>query len=104
MVPLKQKNIRDFNVENKVKELMAIYFEIGAVLAVVFLLYLFVKFLFNPVHIIGNSILGIVLFFLLNAFFGAGIPITFLSVGVVAIGGIPGAILVFLLHATGLGF
>ena len=83
---------------------MAIYFEIGAVLVTLFVLYLLVRFLFNPLHIIANSILGIVAFFIMNAFFGVGIPITLLSVGVVAIGGILGVILVFLLHVTGLGF
>ncbi|MFA5246884.1 MAG: pro-sigmaK processing inhibitor BofA family protein [Candidatus Micrarchaeia archaeon] len=83
---------------------MAIYFEVGAVAVAIFMLYLFFRFLFNPLHIIANSILGIVLFVLMNTIFGAGIPITLLSVGVVAIGGILGAILVFLLHVTGLGF
>ncbi len=83
---------------------MAIYFEIGAILVALFLLYLLIKFLSNPLHIIANSILGIVAFFIMNTFFGAVIPITLLSVGVVAIGGILGVILVFLLHVTGLGF
>lgn len=80
------------------------YFEIGALLVALFMLYLFVKFLLNPLHIIANSILGIVLFFLMNSIFGVGILITPLSVGVVAIGGILGVVLVFLLHLTGLGF
>ena len=83
---------------------MAIVFEIGAVLVTLFLLYLFLKFFLHPLHLIANSILGIALFFLVNMFFGAGIPITLLSVGVVAIGGILGVLLVFLLHVTGLGF
>ncbi|MFH0835412.1 MAG: pro-sigmaK processing inhibitor BofA family protein [Candidatus Micrarchaeota archaeon] len=83
---------------------MAIYFEIGAVLAALFLVYLLVKFLFNPLHIIANSIVGIVIFFVMNSVFNTGIPISLLSVGVVAIGGILGVILVFLLHVTGLGF
>ncbi|PIT85347.1 hypothetical protein COU36_03770 [Candidatus Micrarchaeota archaeon CG10_big_fil_rev_8_21_14_0_10_59_7] len=83
---------------------MAIYFEIGAVLVALFLIYLLVRFLFNPLHIIANSILGIVLFFVMNSVFNTGIPITLMSVGVVALGGILGVILVFLLHVTGLGF
>ncbi|PIU81109.1 transcriptional regulator, partial [Candidatus Micrarchaeota archaeon CG06_land_8_20_14_3_00_50_6] len=76
----------------------------GAVIVALFFLYVFVRFLLNPLHIIANSVLGIVLFFLMNMIFGAGIPITFLSVGVVAIGGVLGVVLVFLLHVTGLGF
>ncbi len=83
---------------------MAIYFEIGAVLVALFLVYLLLRFLFKPMHIIANSILGIVIFFLMNMFFGVGIPITILSVGIVAVGGILGVILVVLLHVTGLGF
>ncbi|OIO26086.1 hypothetical protein AUJ14_02995 [Candidatus Micrarchaeota archaeon CG1_02_55_22] len=83
---------------------MAIYFEIGAILVALFLLILLLKFIANPLHLIINSVVGIVIFLLANTFFGAGIPITWLSVGVVAIGGIFGAILVFLLHFTGLGF
>lgn len=83
---------------------MVLYAEVGAILIALFLLYLLIKFLSNPLHIIANSILGIVLFFLMNTVFGVKIPITLLSVGVVAIGGILGVILVFLLHVTGLGF
>ncbi len=83
---------------------MAIYVEIGAVVVAVFLVYLLLRFLFKPMHIIANSILGIVIFFLMNMFFGVGIPITILSVGIVAVGGILGVVLVFLLHVTGLGF
>ena len=82
---------------------MAIYFEIGAIIVALFLLYVLIKFISDPLHIIANSILGIVAFFVLNAL-GVGIPTTLLSVGVVAIGGVLGVILVFLLHVTGLGF
>ncbi|GEM_PF-773059 len=83
---------------------MAIFFEVGAVLVALFVLYLIWKFISNPLAIIFNSILGIVSFFLMNAVFNVGIPITWLSVGVVAIGGILGVILVFLMHVTHLGF
>lgn len=83
---------------------MALYVEVGALLVALFLVYLFLKFIFRPLHIIANSILGIVAFLLLNAFFSLGIPITILSVGVVAVGGILGLILVVLVHVTGFGF
>ena len=83
---------------------MAIYFEVGAVLIAIFFVYLLFKFLSSPLHIIANSILGIVCFFGANFFFNVGVPITWLSVGVVAIGGILGVILVFLMHFTALGF
>jgi hypothetical protein len=83
---------------------MAFYFEVGAILVSVFLVYLLLKFFFKPAQIIANSILGIVIFFVLNFIFNIGIPFTWLSVGVVAISGILGVILVLLLHVTGLGF
>lgn len=69
-----------------------------------FLLYLLIRFLKNPLYILANAIMGILIFLLLNILFGAGIPINILSVGVVAIGGIVGVLLVVLLHLLGLGF
>ncbi len=83
---------------------MALYFEIGAVLVAVLVFLLLLKFLFKPLHLLANSILGIVLFYLMNAFFGLGIPITWLSIGIVALGGVLGVVFVLVLHVTGLGF
>lgn len=83
---------------------VTLYVEVGALLVALFLIFLFLKFIFRPLHIIANSILGIVAFFLLNAFFNLGISITLLSVGVVAVGGVLGLILVVLVHVMGLGF
>ncbi len=83
---------------------MAIYLEVGAILIALFFLYVLIRFIGNPLHIIANSIVGILFFLGLNTFFNVGIPISFLSVGVVAIGGILGGILVFLLHVTHLAF
>ena len=83
---------------------MVIYFEIGAILVALFLVFLILKFISEPLVIIINSVIGIVLFFVMNLLFKVGIPISILSVGVAAIGGIFGVILVFLLHVTGLGF
>ncbi len=83
---------------------MAIYIEVGALLAAFLLLYLLIKFLKHPGLIIANSIMGIIIFLVLNLFFGLGIPITVFSVGLVAIGGLAGVILVILLHFLGLGF
>ncbi|MDD5172207.1 MAG: pro-sigmaK processing inhibitor BofA family protein [Candidatus ainarchaeum sp.] len=67
------------------------------------IVYLIFKFLKNPEYIIGNSIMGILIFFILNLV-GAGIPINIFSVGIVAIGGIPGLVLVLIIHFLGLGF
>jgi hypothetical protein len=48
--------------------------------------------------------MGVIIFFALNLFLGAGIPINLLSVGVVALAGIPGVLLVLAIHFLGLGF
>jgi hypothetical protein len=83
---------------------MAIYVELGALLVALFLLYLLIRFLKDPLYILANSIVGIVIFLLLNMIFGIGIPINLLSIGVVAIGGLTGVVLVLVLHFLGLGF
>ncbi|MDD5340112.1 MAG: pro-sigmaK processing inhibitor BofA family protein [Candidatus ainarchaeum sp.] len=72
-------------------------------LVALLIVYLVYRFLKNPGYIIANSIMGIVIFFILNLI-GAGIPINIFSVGIVAIGGIPGVVLVLLIHFLGLGF
>lgn len=81
---------------------MVVFGLVGLLVAllIVYLIYRFVK---NPMYIIANSIMGIVIFFILNLF-GVGIPINIFSVGIVAIGGIPGVVLVLLIHFLGLGF
>ena len=79
------------------------YVELGALLVALFLLYLLIRFLKNPLYILMNAAMGVLVFVILNLF-GLGIPINLLSVGVVAIGGIAGLLLVVLLHFLGLGF
>ena len=80
-----------------------VVFGLVGLLVAIFIVYLIYRFLKNPMYIIANSIMGIVIFFILNLI-GVGIPINVFSVGIVAIGGIPGVILVLLLHFLGLGF
>jgi hypothetical protein len=48
--------------------------------------------------------MGIVVFLILNFVFGLGIPINVFSVGLVALAGLAGVVLVVLLHFLGLGF
>jgi inhibitor of the pro-sigma K processing machinery len=78
-------------------------FGLIGLLVALLIVYLIYRFLKNPMYIIANSIMGIVIFFILNLF-GAGIPINIFSVGIVAIGGILGVVLVLLIHFLGLGF
>jgi hypothetical protein len=84
---------------------MAVIETVGlfGLLLALFIVYLIFKFLKNPEYIIYNSIMGILIFLILNIF-GVGIAINIFSVGIVAIGGVPGVILVLLLHFLGLGF
>lgn len=83
---------------------MAVYIEAGALLAAFFLLYLLIRFLKEPGLIIANSVAGIIIFALLNWVFGLGLAINAFSVGLVALGGLAGVLLVVLLHFLGLAF
>ena len=83
---------------------MAYLIEIGALLAAVFILYLLYSFLKSPLHLIANAVTGIILFLIVNLFLVRDVAINFFSVGTVAIAGIPGVLLVLLLHFLGLGF
>ena len=83
---------------------MVYYAEIGAVLVAVFILYLLYTFLKNPLHVIANAIMGIVILFVINWFLVRDVAINFFSVATVAIAGIPGVLLVLLIHFLGLGF
>lgn len=76
---------------------------VGLIVALV-IVYLIFRFLKSPIYILANSIMGIIIFFVLNFLFGLGIPINIFSVGIVAIGGILGVLLVLLIHFLGLGF
>ncbi|MEK6981890.1 MAG: pro-sigmaK processing inhibitor BofA family protein [Candidatus Micrarchaeota archaeon] len=82
---------------------MTTYVELGALIVALFLLYLLMRFLKNPSHILANSILGIIAFLILDLF-GFGIPINIISVGIVAIGGLTGLLLIIILHILGIGF
>jgi len=78
-------------------------FGLIGLLVALLIVYVIFRFLKDPMYIIANSIMGIVIFFILNAF-GFGIPINLYSIGIVALGGIPGVVLVLLIHFLGLGF
>ena len=75
---------------------------VGLVVALV-IVYLILRFLKDPKYIIANSIMGIIIFFVLNLF-GLGIPINIFSIGIVAIGGVLGVLLVLIFHFLGLAF
>lgn len=83
---------------------LTLFIELGTLLVALFLLYFLIRFLKNPLHIIANSIGGILIFFILNFVFNLQIPINIISVAVVGLGGIFGVFLVLLLHFLGLAF
>ena len=83
---------------------MSLLVEVATLLLAIVLIYVLWNVLKNVGHLVVNSIMGIIIFWLLNEFFGLGIPIYWLSILVVAIAGIPGVLLVLLIHFLGLGF
>ncbi|MGV8084823.1 MAG: pro-sigmaK processing inhibitor BofA family protein [Candidatus Bilamarchaeum sp.] len=83
---------------------MAAYIEIGALLVALFILYLLIVFVQNPMAILINSLLAIGILFLLNAIFGLGIPINIITVGIVVLGGVLGLLLIILLRLVNVAF
>ena len=83
---------------------MVFFVEIGSLLVACLILYVLYSFLKNPASVIANAVMGIVLFWIVNMFLVRDIAINFFSVATVAIAGIPGVLLVLLLHFLGLAF
>jgi hypothetical protein len=83
---------------------MAFFIEVVALLVAVFILYLLYTLLKNPMSLIANAAMGIIFFFIINMFLVRDVAINFFSIAIVAIAGIPGVLLVLLLHFLGLGF
>jgi len=75
---------------------------LGLVLAII-ILYLLFRIIKSATYILVNSVIGIILFFLLNMI-GINVKIDLFSIAIAAIGGIPGVVLVVILHLLGLAF
>ncbi|TRZ89398.1 MAG: transcriptional regulator [Methanosarcinales archaeon] len=71
-----------------------------AVLAVI-ALYLILK---TAKLLIVNTILGLIILAVGNTFFNLNIPYERMALLVIALGGIPGALLVIVLHVVGIAF
>lgn len=71
-----------------------------AVLAVIAVYYV----LKSAKHLIVNTILGLIILAAGNVVFNLNIPYTPIPILVCALGGIPGAVLVILLHVLGIAF
>lgn len=61
-------------------------------------------FLKTATHLLVNTVLGLIIFFIANALFNVGIPYSLTALLVCAFGGIPGSIIVILLHMSGIAF
>lgn len=83
---------------------MAFYIELGALLIALFLLYVFLRFVKNPLVLLVNAIAGVLLIFVLNWAFHLGVELGLLGLGVLALGGVPAAILILILHFLGIAF
>jgi hypothetical protein len=80
------------------------YVELGTLIIALFILYLLITFLHDPIKIVINSLIGIGALFVLNSFLKKKIPINILSIGIIAIGGIVGFVLVVVLHFLKIAF
>jgi hypothetical protein len=80
------------------------YIELGTLVVALIVLYLLLVFFTNPFALIVNSIIAIIVMFLLNAIFGLGIPINIITVLIVAIGGLVGLLLVIILRLMKVAF
>jgi hypothetical protein len=80
------------------------YIEVGSVLVALIVLLVLLVFIQNPIALIVNSIIAILIMFLLNAVFGLGIPINIITILIVAIGGLVGLLLVIILRLMKVAF
>ncbi|MCZ7402704.1 MAG: pro-sigmaK processing inhibitor BofA family protein [Candidatus Methanoperedens sp.] len=79
---------------------LEILFVILAILGVIIAYY----FLKTVSHLIINTVLGLIIFFIANTVFHLNIVYSIPALLVSALGGIPGAIIVILLHMSGIAF
>ena len=93
------KRAKYFNV-NKQLLSMAASSLLLLIIAVLILVALY-RLLRNPIHLVVNAILGIIILFLAH-FIGIHVPIDLIAVLISAIAGIPGAILLILLSLLGI--
>jgi hypothetical protein len=81
-----------------------IYIEVGSLLVALIVLWLLIVFINNPVALIINAVIAILIMFLVNAIFGLGIPINIITILIVALGGIVGLLLIIILRLMKVAF
>jgi len=80
------------------------YIELGTLILALIALWLLVVFIQNPVALLVNSVIAIVLLMLINMLFRVGIPINIITVLIVAIGGLVGLLLILLFRYSNMAF
>jgi SigmaK-factor processing regulatory protein BofA len=80
------------------------YVELGTLIVALIALWLLFVFIQNPIALLINSVIAIVILLLLNMIFKVGIPINILTVLIVAIGGIIGLLLILLFRFSNVAF
>ena len=58
----------------------------------------------NPLHLLVNVVVGIIILMIVNLFLVRDVVINFFSIVIVALAGIPGVLLVLRIHFLGWGF
>jgi len=80
------------------------FIEVGALILAVLILYLLLRVVESPMQIVANAVIGIIVLLIINMFLIQNVAINFFSIAIVALAGIPGVLLVLLLHFLGLTF
>ena len=93
------KRVKYFNVNKQLLSMVASSLVL-LIIAVLILVALY-RLLRNPIHLVINAILGIIILFLAH-FIGIHVPIDLIAVLISAIAGIPGAILLIILSLLGI--
>lgn len=80
------------------------YVEIGTLIIAIVALWLLFVFIQNPIALLVNSVIAIVILLLLDVLFNVGIPINIITVLIVAVGGIAGLLLILLFRFLNVAF
>ena len=80
------------------------YIELGTLILALVVLWLLLNFIQNPIALVVNSIFALALLLILNFVFRIGIPITVLTILIVAIGGVIGLLLILLFRFSNIAF
>jgi hypothetical protein len=81
-----------------------IIIEVLLIIATIIAFILAARLLASWAHLIINAVLGIIIIYVANVFFFTNVAYSIPAILVSAFGGVPGAVLVILLHVYGIAF